>query len=57
MKFKVTGVFKIGNKTKPFSKIFEVERESMVKHIVYSFFGNTYRMTRDRIVIKSMSKA
>lgn len=57
MKFKITGVFKIGNKTKPFSKIFEAESEKMAKHVVYSFFGNTYRMPRDKIVIKSMAKA
>ncbi|VVB73596.1 50S ribosomal protein L18Ae [uncultured archaeon] len=57
MKFKVTGKFKIGNKTKPFSKIFDVARESMVKHIVFSYFGNTYRMVQRNIIIEKITKA
>jgi len=56
MKFKATGKFKIGNKMKPFSKIFETERESMAKHVIYSYFGNTYRMTRVNIVIENITK-
>jgi ribosomal protein L20A (L18A) len=55
-KFKATGKFKIGNKTKPFSKIFEAERESMAKHMVFSYFGNTYRMTQRNIVIEKITK-
>lgn len=56
MKFKITGKFKIGNKMKSFAKIFDVERESMAKHVVYSYFGNTYRMMRSKIVIDSIAK-
>lgn len=56
MKFKITGKFKIGNKTKPFSKIFEAVSENMAKHIVYSYFGNTYRMAKSHIVIENIAK-
>ena len=56
MKFKATGKFKIGNKTKPFAKIFEAERESMAKQMVYSYFGNTYRMVQRNIVIETITK-
>ena len=55
-KFKATGKFKIGNKTKPFAKIFEAERESMAKQMVYSYFGNTYRMVQRNIVIETITK-
>ena len=55
-KFKATGKFKIGNKTKPFAKIFEAERESMAKQMVYSYFGNTYRMVQRNIVIENITK-
>jgi len=56
MKFKVIGKFKIGNKTKPFSKIFEATSENMAKHVVYSYFGNTYRMAKSSIVIGNITK-
>ena len=57
MMFKITGKFKIGNGERPFSKQFDAENEKRAKDIAYSFFGNTYRMTRSKIIIDSVVKA
>ena len=53
MKFKVKGRLRM-KEPKPFSWATEAPTENMAREKTYSFFGNTYRLPRNKVIIESV---
>lgn len=56
MKFRILGKIKIKREERNFSKIIEAESEKIAIHKLYSFFGNVYRLPRNKIIIENIKK-
>jgi len=55
MKYRITGKIKL-KQEKNFSKQMEAVNERMATHKIYSFFGNVYRLPRNKITIEEVKK-
>ncbi len=56
MKFTVSGTVDIPNGTRKFSKEVEAKSERHAKDVVYSLFGSSNGVKRNKVRIESVSK-
>jgi ribosomal protein L20A (L18A) len=55
MRFKIEGKLKLKTEKK-FSRQIEAINKNMASHKIKSFFGNVYRLKRNRIVIEKIEE-
>lgn len=56
MKFNVSGIIDVPNGRRKFSREVEAKSEKHAKEIVYSFFGSSTGLIRNKVKIESVAK-
>ena len=56
MKYRITGTLRLGEESRPFSKVVEAETENSALEKAYTLFGSNNRLKRSKIKVESVEK-